>query len=59
MIDGERMPIIFLKLRYLKLAVSLYLFTIFVQLKKFNRHNAIESFMINALNRKHKFTTDV
>ena len=59
MIDGERMPVIFLKLRYLKLAVFLYLFTIFVQLKKLNRHNAIESFMINALNRKHKFTTDV
>ena len=59
MIDGEHMPVIFLKQRYHKLAVSLYLVSIFVQFEKFNRHNAIESFMINALNRKHKFTTGV
>jgi hypothetical protein len=55
MIDGEHMPIIFLKQKYLKLVVSLYLVTIFIQFEKFNQHNAIESFMTNALNRKHKF----
>lgn len=59
MIDVEHMPVIFLIQRYLKLAVSLYLVSIFVQFEKFNQHNAIESFMINTLNRKHKFTTDV
>ena len=55
MIDGEHMPVIFLKQKYLKLAVSLYLVTIFIQFEKSVRHNAIESFKINPLNRKHKF----
>lgn len=56
MIDVEHMPVIFLIQRYLKLAVSLYLVSILAQFEKFNRHNAIEPFMINPLNRKHKFT---
>ena len=40
MIDLEHVPVKFLIQRYLKLAVSLYLVSIFVQLEKFNRHNA-------------------
>ena len=46
MIGVEHMPVIFLIQRYLKLAVSLYVVSNFVQFEKFNRHNAIESFMI-------------